>query len=172
MGTPALHVRPTFPVRAPSHRHPLPRVSGSPALRVLWGDPTPWRPSTPLLGWPTCLRQEPPGPPTFLTLLSTPTTLSSGPRQTLGKLTNTLPLGGLLVRESHHHLHKPRSRGCVKLWGVRSPLRSPWCPVYASPVSFGFSPPSQMQHSVQVVGETFPGRDLHPARNAKLRLAH
>ena len=29
-------------------------------------------------------------------------------------------------------------RGCIKLWGVRSPLRSTWCPVYASPVSFGF----------------------------------
>ena len=38
---PALHVRHEFPVRASSHRHPLPHVSGSPALRVLRGDPTP-----------------------------------------------------------------------------------------------------------------------------------
>jgi hypothetical protein len=74
------------------HGSQLPPVSGSPALRVLRGDPTPWRPSTPLVGWPTGLRQEPPGPPKFLTLLSTPTTFSGGPRQILGKLTNTLPL--------------------------------------------------------------------------------
>src|SRR5881397_1158230 len=33
--TPALHVRHKFPMKAPSHRHPLPPVSGSPALRVL-----------------------------------------------------------------------------------------------------------------------------------------
>jgi hypothetical protein len=32
---PALHVRHQFPLRAPSHRHPLPPVDGSPALRVL-----------------------------------------------------------------------------------------------------------------------------------------
>ena len=31
-----------------------------------------------------------------------------------------------------------RLRGCIKLWGMRSPLRSTWCPVYASPVLFGF----------------------------------
>ena len=30
-----------------------------------------------------------------------------------------------------------RLRGCIKLWGVRSPLRSTWFPVYASTVSFG-----------------------------------
>ena len=36
--------------------------------------------------------------PKFLTLLSTHTTLASGPRQTLGKRTNTLPLYGLLGR--------------------------------------------------------------------------
>ena len=41
LGTPALHVRPKFPLRTSSHRHPLPHVSGSPALRVLRGDPTP-----------------------------------------------------------------------------------------------------------------------------------
>ena len=31
-----------------------------------------------------------------------------------------------------------RLRGCSTLGGVRSPLRSTWCPVYASPVLFGF----------------------------------
>ncbi len=35
-----------------------------------------------------------------------------------------------------------------------------------------FAPPSQAQHAVGVVGETFLRRDFHPARNAKLRLAH
>ena len=38
--------------------------------------------------------------------------------------------------------------------------RSPGCPVDASLCSFGFLPPSQMPHSVRVVGETLPGRDL------------
>ena len=33
-----------------------------------------------------------------------------------------------------------------------------------------FAPPSQMQHSVQVVGETLPGRDLHPARKRQASL--
>ena len=41
LGTPALHVRPTFPLKAPSHRHSLPHARGSPALQVLWSDPTP-----------------------------------------------------------------------------------------------------------------------------------
>ena len=35
LGAPALHVRPKFPVKAASHRHPLPHVDGSPVLRVL-----------------------------------------------------------------------------------------------------------------------------------------
>ena len=38
---PALHVRHTFPLRAAYHRHPLPPVSGSPALKVRRGEPTP-----------------------------------------------------------------------------------------------------------------------------------
>ena len=46
---PALHVRDTFPVRAPSHRHPLPPVDGSPARGGLRGDPTP---QTPTVGVP------------------------------------------------------------------------------------------------------------------------
>ena len=35
-----------------------------------------------------------------------------------------------------------------------------------------FLPPLQMQHAGGVGGETFLRRDLHPARSAKLRLAH
>jgi hypothetical protein len=49
-----------------------------------------------------------------------------GPRPILGDLTTTIPL-----RECPY-------RGCLKLWGVRSPLRSTWYPVSASPLSFGF----------------------------------
>ncbi len=48
VGAPALPVRPTCPMKAAPHRHPLPRVDGSPALRVLWGDPTPHGPSAAL----------------------------------------------------------------------------------------------------------------------------
>ena len=33
-------------------------------------------------------------------------------------------------------------------------------------------PPSQLPHAVGVVGETWLRRDLHPARSAKLRVAH
>src|SRR5438552_1938063 len=56
---------------------------------------------------------------------------------------------------------------------VRLPLWPPWCPVYASYDSFGVvPPPTHTQHAVRVVGETFPGGDFHPTRNAKLRLAH
>src|SRR5712691_1186998 len=81
--------------------------------------------------------QEPSGPPTFSTLLSTHTTLSGGPRPILGDLTKAISLWWLLERYNHRHLHYCRLRGCIKLQGVRSPLRSTWCPVYASPVSFG-----------------------------------
>ena len=94
--------------------------------------------------------------PKFLTLLSTPTTLSGGPRQTLGTLTNTRPLGRLLERSHHRRLHKLRSRGCLKLWRVRSLLRSPWYPVDASPGSFGCLPPLQMQHAVRGVARPYP----------------
>jgi len=57
VGAPALHGRPTCPRKAASHRHPLPRVDGSPALRVLWGDPTPRGPAAALLagGWASLL---------------------------------------------------------------------------------------------------------------------
>ena len=53
-------------------------------------------------GGPPCC-QESMRSPKFLTLLSTHTTLASGPWQTLGKLANTLPLCRLLGRESHRH---------------------------------------------------------------------
>jgi hypothetical protein len=81
--------------------------------------------------------QAPSGPPAFLTPLSTPTTRSGGPRQTLRKRTKTFPRCRLLQRSNPRRLHEPHSRGCITLQGVRSPCRSPWCPGYASPVAFG-----------------------------------
>jgi hypothetical protein len=63
-----------------------------------------------------------------------------GPRPILGDLTKTIPLWRLLRRSTHRHLRECPYRGCLQLWGVRSPLRSPWCPVSASTVSFGGPP--------------------------------
>ena len=66
--------------------------------------------------------------PTFLTLLSTPTTLSGGPRQTLGTLTNTRPLGGLwsvhtiAVCMSRDHGAVSSFRECGLSCGLRGTL--------------------------------------------------
>jgi hypothetical protein len=60
-----------------------------------------------------------------------------GPRQPLGTLTPTLPLGRLLARSHPRRRQEPRDRGGLTRQGVRSPRRSPWCPGYASPVSCG-----------------------------------
>lgn len=94
----------------------------------------------------------------------------------LRNLTLAIPLRGLLgyVPDGHLHLHLPF--GAVPdLREVRSPLRPTWFPVYASNLSFGSSfdsPPTGLQHSVRVAGYALPGRDSHPARSAKLVLAH
>ena len=91
-------------------------------LRVLGADLTPSRSSTPLSGGL-------PGACTPGTVRASQVLDASlhayhalcGPRQTLGKLTNTLPLWRLLERSNHRHLHYCRLRGCIKLQGVRSP---------------------------------------------------
>ena len=94
---PALHVRHQFPVRAASHRHPLPHVDGSPALRVLRGDPTPHGPSA-ILSVTAYLC------PGIHEVSQVPDAslhayhALGGPRQTLGKLTKALPLCRLLGR--------------------------------------------------------------------------
>jgi len=54
---PARHVRHKFPLKATSHRHPLPPVDGSPVLRVLRGDPTP---QTHTVGVPITSTSPPP----------------------------------------------------------------------------------------------------------------
>lgn len=96
-----------------------------------------------------------------------------GPRQIRGDLTTASPLGRLLGRSPPRRLHDARSRGGLQRWDVRSSLRSTGCPGSASAVSFGRPlPPPPLPHAGGVAGSTFLRRDVHPARSAKLRLAH
>jgi hypothetical protein len=137
---PILHVRAMFPVQTASACPPLSSVSGSPGSEY---DGRICRPHGPRPSFRSGL----PGTRTPETVRASQVLDASlhayhalgGPRQTLGKLTQTLPWCRLLVRSTHRRLDEPRSRGCLTLQGMRSPLRSTWCPVYASPVSFGFT---------------------------------
>jgi len=66
-----------------------------------------------------------------------------------------------------------RSYGAVSSFrecGLPCGLCGSLCPLQLG--RSGSSPPSQLQHSVRVAGWALPGRDSHPARSAKLRLAH
>jgi hypothetical protein len=120
-----------------------------------------------------CAAQDPLGPPKFLTLLSTHTTLFVDPGRPSGISPSRSLCVGFWGVNTIAVCVSAQSRGCLKLEGVRSPLRSTWFPVSASTVSFGDPlPPAPLQHSVGVVGETLLRRDSHPARSAKLRLAH
>ena len=136
---PARRVRRLFPVQAANPCPPLPPVDGSPVRRVLPVDLTSER-SSALLSEPPpwVFPQEPPGPPKFSTLLSTHTALFVDP----GRPSGTSPKRSLCVGFWHVNtiaICLPLLRGCVKLQGVRSPLRSLWFPVYASAGSFGFT---------------------------------
>lgn len=72
--------------------------------------------------------------------------------------------------------------GAGSLWGGASPLRPAGFSVYASVMSLGFLLPSYPQDSIRIEGLALDpsdfrprdafGRDSHPARDAKLRLAH
>ena len=123
---------------------PLPHVAGSPNLRVIWANPTPYRPSASLLCWVglpllgLLQKVEPIGSPRFLMLLDTHATLfvnSDRPSRISPlrflcfgfRLVNTLTVCFFNCLRSY-----------IKLWGVRSPLRPMCCPVYASAISFGF----------------------------------
>lgn len=137
---PVRRARRLFPVQAANLCPPLPpcgrlsrppsTTSGSDGRAVL---------STPLgaayLGVPP---QEPPGPPTFSTLLSIHTVLFVDP----GRPSGTSPSRSLCVGFWHVNtiaICLQLLRGCITLQGVRSPLRSMWFPVYASAGSFGFT---------------------------------
>ena len=137
MWTPALHVRHKFPVRAASHRHPLPHVDGSPALRVLRGDPTPHASSALLrVVGNAYLSPGMQGVSQVLhaslsacQALRTPTDPpASHPRDAFVVASGALkPSPSALLP----------LRGCTRLQGVRSPFRPTECPVYASHASFG-----------------------------------
>ena len=131
------------------------------------------RPSGGRRGFPApCGAQAPPGSPTFSTLLAMPAT-PCGPRQTLQHRTKTRLLCGLPVRENRRRLLHGPDEAVPDCRDVRVPLWPTWFPVYAAYVSFGvLAPPPPTPHAGGVVGETFLRRDLHPARSAKLRLAH
>ena len=82
--------------------------------------------------------QDPLGPPKFSTLLSTHTALFVDP----GRPSGTSPSRSLCVGFWHVNtiaICIQLLRGCLKLQGVRSPLRSMWFPVSASAGSFGFT---------------------------------
>jgi hypothetical protein len=138
MGEPILHVRAMWPVPAPSAWPPLPPVHGSPGSEYSerrggpHGPPPPWRSGLPAADAPGPVRAS-----YVLAAALHAYRALGGPRQSLGTRTKPLPLGRRLGRSTHRRLHEPRERGGIQLQGVRSPLRSPWGPVDASPVSCG-----------------------------------
>ena len=140
---PVRRARRLFPVQAANPCPPLPLVDGSPVLRVLPVDLTPDRSSTLLAEPPTWVSpQDPPGPPKFSTLLSTHPALFVDP----GRPSGTSPSRSLCGGFWHVNtiaICIQLLRGCIKLQGVRSPLRSMWFPVYASTGSFGLTPSFQ-----------------------------
>ena len=77
---------------------------------------------------------------------------------------------------SAHHTASPPALICHEAQspqqrcGLR--LRPAQFPVYAYVLSFTLLLLSKRQHSVRVVDYSLPGRDSHPARGTKLRLAH
>ena len=86
--------------------------------------------------------QEQAGPPKSLTFLSTHPTLFVDPgRPSEHSPYRTLCVGFPSVNTvavcSWDFRPLTLSRGCIKLRGVRSPLRAACCPVYASAMSFG-----------------------------------
>jgi len=85
----------------PSPPSPCGRLSRP--LRTLRCSDAPWTIGLPR-GWPPC-GQEAMRSPTFLPLLSPPTTLYGGPQPPLGQRTNALPRCGLLGRASPRHRH-------------------------------------------------------------------
>jgi len=120
------------------------------------------------------------GSPKFLTSLF-PHATRLRPRRSHRALANSAPLllASVVTNTSPSGAY---TYGAGSLWGGASPLRPAGFSVYASVMSFGFLLPSHPQDSIRIEGlalgpygfrlwATF-GRDLHPARDAKLRLAH
>ncbi len=116
--------------------------------------------------------QEPPGPPKFSTLLSTHPALFVDP----GRPSGTSPSRSLCVGfwpVNTIAICLPALPGLYHASGSAvSPAGYVVPCVRFSWVVRAHTPPLQLQHSVRVAGQALPGRDSHPARSAKLRLAH
>jgi IS66 Orf2 like protein/Transposase IS66 family len=82
----------------------------------------------------------------------------------------------LSLLASAHHTASPPVLICHEAQSLQRRcglhLRPTQFPVYAYVMSFASLLLSQRQHLVQVVDYSLPGRDSHPARDTKLRLAH
>lgn len=136
---PARRVRRLFPVQAANPCPPLPPVDGSPVRRVLPVDLTTARPSVLLAKRPTWVAPR--------TRSALPSSRRFSPHIPRSSWTPADPRGphphGPSVWASGTLKPSPSAfpllRGCIKLQGVRSPLRSMWFPVYASAGSFGFT---------------------------------
>ena len=127
------------------------------------------------------------GPPKFLAFLSTHATLFVDP----GRSSEGSPKCPLRVGFSHRTLGRcgtvtpspPALSSVTRLYqdfrerGLPCGLRGSLCTLQLLRSALGppfssLAPPQQLQHSVRVAGWALPGRDFHPARNAKLCLAH
>ena len=169
--TPALHVRHTFPLRAASHRHPLPHVDGSPALRVLRGDPTPHASSALLRVVGNAYLS--PGMHGVSQVLNASLSACQALR------TPTDPPASrpadAFVWASGAFKPSPSAflplRGCTRLQDVRSPFRPTEFPVYASSDSCGvFHLLHRCNTRYGWLARPYPVGDFHPTRSAKLRL--
>lgn len=95
-----------------------------------------------------------------------------GPRRTLGDLTGSGPL------VSASGAFNPSPSALSLMTGLSHASGSAVFPAVCGIPCGRFNgvvrlwPPSPLQHSVGVAGWALLRRDLHPARNAKLRLAH
>jgi hypothetical protein len=115
----------------------LPPVDGSPALRVLRGDPTPHGPSATLLavGWAYLSPGIHEVSQVLDASLSACQALRTPTDPPASRHDDTFVLASDALKSSPSALLP--SRGCTRLQGVRSPFRPTEFPVYASPDSFG-----------------------------------
>jgi len=152
--------------------HPFPLCTALPSPSTMSGSAT-----LPALSLPGggasrgCAPQEPSGSPKFRALLSTHTPLFVDPDRPSGRSPPRVRCGGFWCVQTIAGCMS-RDTGAVSSFsacGLSCGLRGALCTLH---LCCAVAPPSQMQHSVGVVGETFLRRDLHPARNATLCLAH
>ena len=151
---------------------PFPLGTALPSPRTMSGSDTLMVLSLPCGGASLGLApQERSGPPKFLTLLSTHTTLFVDPGRPAARSPKRVLCVGFWGVKTIT-VCMSRANGAVSSFregGLSCGLRGALCTLH---LGCSASPPSPMPHAVGVVGSTLLRRDLHPARNAKLRLAH